>query len=210
MIRINLLGRERPKVYRPIQITGPWVGVLFLLPVIVAGMVIYVRYGLVNKANIDLRQQVAVLDRARVEMEEIAAAKLQVEAEEARVRARIAVIEDLKRNQAGPALLLGTLGARVSNTESVWLTEVTELMGGQIEIKGNAGSVEAVANLIINLESSEYFSNVEFRQSKQVKSGQDFEGTFEFTVTAVFAVPVPETEETPAASTITAGAGTGR
>lgn len=210
MIRINLLGRERPKVYRPIQLTGPWVGLLFLFPVIVAGMAIYVHYGQVATKNENLQAQINKYERELKEMVGLQQKMDEVNAQEARVQGRIRVIEELERNQAGPALLLDALGTRVSNTDSVWLTEVTELTGGQIEIKGNAGSVEAVANLISNLERSEFFSDVGFRQSKQVKSGQDFEGTFEFTVTVIFAVPVPETEETPAATTTAIGAGTGR
>ena len=200
MIRINLLGRERPKIYRPIQITGPWVGVLFLLPVIVAGMILYVDYARVTDDNKVLQIKIDDYDKSLLEMAKLQEEMKKIEAEETKVRARITVIEDLKRSQSGPALLLDALGRGVGRTETVWLTELTERPGGQIEIKGHAGSVEAVANLITNIGQSKYFSDVAFKESKQVKSGQTFEGTFVFTLTTVFAIPVPESEQTPPAA----------
>ena len=198
MIRINLLGRERPKVYRPIQLTGPWLSVLFVIPLLVTATYVIIRYDQVAGKNEELRAEIAALQAKKKEMEALQAEMKRIQAEEAKVRARIAVIEELQRNQSGPSVLLGDLGARVSQTDTVWLTELTERPGGQIEFKGNAGSVEAIADLITNLGKSEYFNNIEFKESKQVKAGQENEGTYQFTLTAVFAMPKPEPEGAPA------------
>lgn len=189
MIRINLLGRERPKVYRPIQITGPWVSLLFLIPVFIAGGFFYVRYDQVTSVNETLQigidgfnRELERLKGLEVEMNDIKN-KLEV------VNKRIEIIQDLKRRQSGPAKLLEDLGLQVTLSKSVWLVSINERTEGQLEFKGYAGSVEAIATLIKNLSGSEFFSNVEFQQSKQVKSGQPNQGTFEFTLTATFAIP---------------------
>jgi Tfp pilus assembly protein PilN len=73
---------------------------------------------------------------------------------------------------------------------------MVERPGGKIEFKGNAGSIEAIADLMTDLNRSVYFKDVEIKQStQQSQSNAENAGTFEFTLEAVFALPVPEEEE---------------
>lgn len=196
MIRINLLGRPRPKVKRPLQLKGP----LLAIPVVVALLLAVVfgiwRLGGINAEIDDLTQKIAVFEKQKVEMAQLQQQMQALEAQEVKLQARLNVINDLERNQQGPIILLESIGLTVSRTDSVWLTSMVERPGGKIEFKGNAGSIEAIADLMTDLSRSVYFKDVEIKESTQQSlSNAEEAGTFKFTLEAVFALPVPEEEE---------------
>src|SRR3989338_9073314 len=122
MIRINLLGRPRPKVKRRVAIAGTLQLVLFAVPVLVAVGVLVVQYafikGDINKLQVDIEQK----ESEKRTMAQLEKEISEYEAEQRRLQGRLDVIENLKRNQAGPVRLLEAVGNTVSLTETPWLT----------------------------------------------------------------------------------------
>ncbi len=73
----------------------------------------------------------------------------------------------------------------VVRVDSLWLTNL-DRKGDNLEIKGQAGSINAVANFITQLKRSGYFNNIEIKEATEtdlVKSAQ----TFGFSMTAAIA-----------------------
>lgn len=208
MIRINLLGRPRPKVKRPFQLKGP----LLAIPAVVA-LLLAVGFGIwrlggINSEIDNLQQKITVFERQKAEMAQLQQQMQALEAQEAQLLARLNVIHELERNQQGPIILLESVGLTVSRTESIWLTSMIEQPGGKIEFKGNAGSIEAIADLMTDLNRSVYFKDVEIKESAQQSlSNEEEAGTFKFTLEAVFALPVPEEEKEEGAATDSAAGG---
>ncbi len=190
MIRINLLGRPRPKVKRQVAIAGRLQLILFVIQVGLAVLVLAAEYYMIKSENEKLGKEIAGMTR---EVQQKAKLKQEIqafEADQARLQGKRDVIDELKRNQAGPVRMLEAIGNTVSITETLWLTSLGEQAGGKIEFKGLAGSLNAVADFITNLSQSGVFSNVELQESVQ---RPDSEGSisFEFTLTAEFALPAP-------------------
>ena len=80
----------------------------------------------------------------------------------------------------------------VVRVDSLWLTNL-DRKGNSLEIKGQAGSINAVANFITQLKRSGYFDNVEIKEAAEtdlVKSAQ----TFGFSMTAAIANASAATE----------------
>ena len=190
MIRINLLGRPRPKVKRQVAIAGRLQLILFVIPVSLAILVLTIHHSMIKGDIEDLNQKIAEKNREKQQMAQLQQEIQAFETDQSLLRGRIEVIEELKRNQAGPVRMLEAIGNTVSITETLWLTSLGEQAGGKIEFKGLAGSMNAVADFITNLSQSGVFSNVELQESVQ---RPDSEGSisFEFTLTADFALPAP-------------------
>jgi Tfp pilus assembly protein PilN len=114
---------------------------------------------------------------------------------------RISVIETLQKNRTGGQELLQMVANTVVRVDALWLTSM-ERKGDNLDITGEAGSINAVANFITQLRRSGYFDKIEIKEAKEddvVKSVQ----TFNFTMTATVAqssVPGGQPEAKPAAS----------
>lgn len=207
MIRINLLGRPRPRVKRRVAVTGTLQLVLILIPLVLAFGLLYVRYSFIQADIADLKKQISQLEAQKKEMAQLQAEIAEFEAKQALLEGRIKVIEDLKRNQAGPVQMLQAVGRTVSLTETLWLTSMKETAGNKVEFKGVAGSLNAVADFISNLSGSGYFDDIEMKESVQ-QTGRGEAGTaFEFTLTANFSLPAPPEGEAAAGAEKAAAGG---
>ncbi|HEX9764678.1 MAG TPA: PilN domain-containing protein [Candidatus Acidoferrales bacterium] len=193
MIRINLATeRARPKVKRRVAVGGA-VFLVFVLIAIVAGVAVLFVHGYMIDQTIErLQADKANFEAQRAELAKVENEIKDFEEKKALLEGRIKVIETLKTNQTGPVRMLEAIGDTVSITETLWLTNMTERAGGEIEMKGNAGSVEAVATFITNLNRSSYFKNVEIKEAVQKQARGADAGApmnFEFTLSATFAMP---------------------
>ena len=189
MIRINLLGRPRPKVKRRVAIAGTLQLVLFAVPVLVAVGVLVVQFVFIKGDIGALQQQIEQKESEKRTMAQLEKEIKEYEEEQRRLQGRLDVIENLKRNQAGPVRLLEAVGNTVSLTETLWLTNMDEQADNTIQFKGVAASVDAVANFITNLNRSGYFQNVEIKES--IQKEKEGMANFEFTLTAKFVLPAP-------------------
>ena len=200
MIRINLLGRARPKASRravPLEATLQLV--LLVLCLAFAGGVLWFHWWQMSK---DLQEETEGIRRQQSEKARLENIKRQVEAferQKAVLQQRISVIEELQRNRTGGQELLEMVANTVVRTEQLWLTSLSR-KGNGLEIEGSAGSINSVANFITQLKRSGYFQKVEIKESKQDEKNTAIQ-TFQFILTADFALPEPRTASpTPSAT----------
>ena len=188
MIRINLLGRARPKAARqavPLEATLQIV--FFALALVVASGILYYDWHSMTSQSADVRAQIQRLNGEKARLEQL---KTQVDsAEKQRVvlQQRINIIEELQRNRTGGQELLDALANTVSRSDTVWLTSM-QRTGNALTLVGSAGSINAVANFITQLKHSGYFDQIEIKESTQDPKNVAIQ-TFTFTLTAQFSLP---------------------
>lgn len=204
MIRINLLGQVRPKAAGkgvPVEATARlmFIVVAVVLAIVFLGITyLHQTHELdaVNRQIQDLTNEQQRLQRVKDQVE-------QFERQKSVLQQRINVIETLQKNRAGGQVLLTMVANTVVRTETLWLTSLTR-KGNSLDIQGQAGSINAVANFITQLKRSGYFDKVEIKEAKEsdlVKSAQ----TFSFVMTAdIASSQVPQGASAPAGAAVKA------
>jgi Tfp pilus assembly protein PilN len=199
MIRINLLGRARPKAVRQAVPLEATLQIVFLVAALAISFgFLYIHYWQMDKED---KVVLAHIQKQRGEKARLEQLKQQVEnfeKEKAVLQQRIAVIEELQRNRVGGQQLLDAIANTVSRTDTLWLTSV-DRKGDSLSINGSAGSIDAVANYITQLKRSGYFQQVEIKESHQDASNKAVQ-LFIFSLTAQFALP-GQTGASPSTST---------
>jgi Tfp pilus assembly protein PilN len=76
--------------------------------------------------------------------------------------------------------LMSAIANTVNTTDAVWLASMNE-DGNKVNLTGTALSATAVANLLTNLKKSDYFKNVELKETYQDESVKDMQA-FQFTI----------------------------
>jgi Tfp pilus assembly protein PilN len=188
MIHINLLGRARPKAARAaVPLEATLQVVFFMLSIVVAVGILYYDWHSMKAQSADVRSHIQRLNGEKARLEQL---KAQVEgAEKQRVvlQQRINIIEELQRNRTGGQELLDALANTVSRTDTLWLTSMSR-KGNALNLKGTAGSINAVANFITQLRRSGYFDQVEIKDSMQDPAATSVQ-LFNFELNVVFALP---------------------
>ena len=109
----------------------------------------------------------------------------QFEAQKKALQTRIDVIEELQKNRAGAQELLQMVANTVVRVDQLWLTSL-ERKGDTLQIAGEAGSVNAVANFITQLKRSGYFDKIEIQEAKEDDVAKTVT-TYGFTMSAAIA-----------------------
>ncbi len=164
MIKVNLLGVERPKRTR-ISLAGPsrLVGIGAVAVVLIGGMG-YVWWSMSAKMS-------ALQQQKTQRTQELAALKEKVkevegfEANKKSFEEKIAIIEQLRKNQVGPVRLLDELSR--SLPDRVWLTSLVE-QSGRIDVEGKAVTNAEIVDFINNLKASRYIREILLIESRQV------------------------------------------
>lgn len=188
MIRINLLGRARPKAARQaVPLEATLQVVFFLAAMVVALGVLYYNWHSTNAQITEVRLHIQKQTGEKARLEKLKMQVDEFEREKGVLQQRINIIEGLQRNRTGGQELLNALADTVTRTDTLWLTSVTR-QGNGLTILGTAGSINAVANFITQLKHSGYFDQIEIKESTQDVKNADVQ-TFAFTLTAQFALP---------------------
>jgi type IV pilus assembly protein PilN len=188
MIRINLLGRTRPKATRtsvPLEATLQYV--LLTIALVVSLGALYGHYLLLDRENTQVMAHIQKQMGEKARLEQLKQQVDNFEKQKAVLQQRIGVIESLQRNRTGGQELLEALANTVSRTDTLWLTSV-DRKGDALTINGAAGSINAVANYITQLKRSGYFQQVEIKESHQDETNKAVE-IFDFSLTAQFGLP---------------------
>jgi Tfp pilus assembly protein PilN len=188
MIRINLLGRSRPKATRttvPLEATLQYV--LLTIALVVSIGALYGHYTLLDRENTKVVAHIQKQMGEKARLEQLKQQVDNFEKQKAVLQQRINVIEALQRNRTGGQELLEAIANTVSRTDTLWLTSV-DRKGDSLTINGSAGSINAVANYITQLKRSGYFQAVEIKESHQDSSNKTVE-IFNFALTAQFGLP---------------------
>lgn len=164
MIKINLLGVERPKRTR-ISLAGPsrLVGIGALAVVLIGGMG-YVWWSMSAKMS-------ALEQQKTQRTQELAALKEKVkevegfEANKKSYEEKIAIIEQLRKNQVGPVRLLDELSRNLP--DRVWLTSLVE-QSGKVDLEGKAVTNAEIVDFINNLKASRSIREILLIESRQV------------------------------------------
>ncbi|HZP33642.1 MAG TPA: PilN domain-containing protein [Candidatus Acidoferrales bacterium] len=188
MIRINLLGRARPKAPRQaVPLEATLQVVFFMAALLVAFGVLYYNWHSTNQQITEVRLHIQKQTGEKARLIQLKAQVDEFERQKAVLQQRINVIEELQRNRTGGQELLDALANTVTRTDTLWLTSFTR-SGNGLTIIGTAGSINAVANFITQLEHSGYFNQIEIKDSTQDTKNTAVQ-TFTFTLTAQFALP---------------------
>jgi len=188
MIRINLLGRSRPKATRPtVPLEATLQYVLLIIAVVVSGGALWGHYTLLDKDNTKIVAHIQKQNGEKARLEQLKQQVDNFEKQKAVLQQRINVIEELQRNRTGGQELLEAIANTVSRTDTLWLTSV-DRKGDELTINGSAGSLNAVANYITQLKRSGYFQTVEIKESHQ-DSGNKTVQIFNFVLTTQFGLP---------------------
>jgi Tfp pilus assembly protein PilN len=190
MIRINLLGQVRPKAAKKAVPLEATVQILFLAVAVgLAVVVLFITYYQQKRQLDAVNNQISSLRAEKASLQQIKNDVDQFERQKAVLQQRIDVIETLQRNRSGGQDLLQSVANTVVRVDSLWLTTL-ERKGDNLNIEGDAGSINAVANFITQLKRSGYFDKVEITEAKE----NDLEKavtTFGFTMTAAINMTSP-------------------
>jgi len=204
MIRINLLGRVRPKATRPsVPLEATLQYVLLVIALVVSVGALWGHYLLLDRENSKVMAHIQKLKGEKQRLELLKQQVENFEKQKAILQQRINVIEGLQRNRTGGQELLEAIANTVSRTDTLWLTSV-DRKGDGLQIEGSAGSINAVANYITQLKRSGYFQQVEIKESHQDEANKTVQ-IFKFTLSATFGLP----QSTGAAPTVTGAAAPG-
>ena len=198
MIRINLLGRTRPKATRttvPLEATLQYV--LLAIALVVSIGALYGHYLLLDRENTKIVAHIQKQMGEKARLEQLKQQVENFEKQKAVLQQRIGVIEGLQRNRTGGQELLEAIANTVSRTDTLWLTSV-DRKGDALTINGAAGSINAVANYITQLKRSGYFQAVEIKESHQDAANKAVQ-IFVFTLSAQFGLS-PSAGVAPAAT----------
>lgn len=188
MIRINLLGRARPKAQRqavPLEATLQIV--FFAASLLLSGGILYYHWYAMTREATEVQNHIRRQQSEKARLQQLKTQVEQFEKQKAVLQQRIEIIEQLQRNRTGGQELLDALANTVERTDTLWLTSL-ERKGDGLTMTGMAGSLNAVANFITELKHSGYFAQVEIKQSSQEDKDPTVQ-TFNFTLTADFALP---------------------
>ena len=188
MIRINLLGRTRPKATRttvPLEATLQFV--LLAIALVVSVGALWGHYLLLERENTRVLAHIQTQTGEKARLEQLKQQVDNFEKQRAVLQQRIGVIEGLQRNRTGGQELLEAIANTVSRTDTLWLTAV-ERKGDALTINGSAGSINAIANYITQLKRSGYFQTVEIKESHQDDTNKTVQ-IFVFSLTAQFGLP---------------------
>jgi Tfp pilus assembly protein PilN len=207
MIRINLLGRTRPKAQRatvPIEATLQYV--LLVIALVVSLGALWGHYILLERENTKIIAHIQKQTGEKARLEQLKQQVDNFEKQRVILQQKIGVIEGLQRNRTGGQELLEAIANTVSRTDTLWLVSV-DRKGNALTINGAAGSINAVANYITQLRRSGYFQSVEIKESHQDESNKAVQ-IFLFSLSAEFglpqsagAAPVMNSKAVPAANT---------
>jgi Tfp pilus assembly protein PilN len=188
MIRINLLGRARPKAARQaVPLEATLQVVFFAAALLVAFGVLYYNWHSTNAQVTEVRLHIQKQTGEKARLEQLKAQVDEFERQKVILQQRINIIEALQRNRTGGQELLDALANTVVRTDTLWLTSLSR-QGNNLTIVGTAGSINAVANFITQLEHSGYFDQIEIKESVQDTKNAALQ-TFTFTLTAQFSLP---------------------
>lgn len=189
MIRINLLEAPKPKNKRSAVASMPSieigsVGTPLVKIAAILGLAAVLNVGYWYRLDAQKRtieQQMAQAETRNRELADVKARYLARQKEAEMYKHRVDVIDQLRKNQAGPVTLMAMVGETINNTEAVWLDNLKD-GGATIDIQGMALSEDAVANLISNLQKTGFFKNIEIKESFQDEQVKDMQA-FQFTLT---------------------------
>src|SRR5260370_30852111 len=132
MIRINLLGRARPKAARKaVPLEGALEIVFFAAALVVALGVLYYNWHSTNQQITEVRLHIQKQTGEKARLEQLKSQVDEFERQKAVLQQRINIIEELQRNRTGGQELLDALANTVTRTATPWLAALPQTGKGR-------------------------------------------------------------------------------
>lgn len=188
MIKINLAGsRQKKPAVKTARKSGSTTNVLPLLHlVLVLGTAAYgyLWYSGLSTQSADLTTHIGSLQQELTKLEAIIKQDQVYEARKIALEKRIHLIEDLRKNQLSPVVVMDALGDAIDQTRYVWLSSLSQ-SNTTFNMAGTGTSVDALSDLVANLKSTGYFHNINLARF------EDSRGNYTFSLTCEFSPPTP-------------------
>jgi type IV pilus assembly protein PilN len=159
VIKINLLTGERQVVRasRSVDITsGQKMTVACSLMLLAAALLIGWRYWTLAQASSKLDADISAAQRETAQLHSIIEQVQQFEQRRTQLQQRVALIEQLRRDQTGPVHILDQISRALP--PMLWLTSLKESPEGQeVLIEGRSTTLTGITDFVVNLEASGYF-----------------------------------------------------
>lgn len=183
MIKVNLAGAGRKKVKgggAKIPVPTSVMPIVLLLIVLGNGGYGYWWYDGLTKEDQQLGADAATAEAQKAKLESAIKQDAAVEARKKALENRVKIIEGLKRNQVSPVVALDILSEAIDKTQYVWLSSLDQ-NNAVFNMNGIATSMNAIADLVTNLESTGYFKGVEWGNLQESATNFSFSMRGEFT-----------------------------
>ncbi len=146
-------------------------------------------YWSLNKQADRLEADIATAQRETQRLRGLIAQVEQFEARRLQLQQRVALIEELRKGQAGPVRMLDEISR--SLPDMLWLTEIKQ-QGNELTISGRCTTLTALSDFVGNLELGGFFNKPVEILDSQVDSQRGVGGVelIRFSVKAVVSTPV--------------------
>ena len=149
MIRINLLGAERPRVRKGIAFdVGQRLTITVSLIVVAAALVVGWWYLSLRRESSELDRQLAAAEQESTRLRSLLAEVQQFERQRTLLQQRVALIEQLRRGQSIPVQLLDHISR--SLPDMLWLTTLAQ-EEDQVTIEGRSTTLISLSDFVGNL-----------------------------------------------------------
>jgi type IV pilus assembly protein PilN len=157
VIKINLLGVERAKVKKKVAFqVGQKLTLGCSVILIATGLFIGWRYWTISKESSTLDADLAKAQSETSRLHTVITQVQQFEQRKAQLQQRVALIEQLRKEQTGPVHMLDQISRALP--PMLWLTDLKETgTGNEVLIEGKCLNETTVADFVANLEGSGYF-----------------------------------------------------
>lgn len=118
----------------------------------------------VEQLQIEKRDLVTELATLKTQAKEVE----NYETDKKKVKEKIQIIRQLRKNQSIPVYLLDEISKRLP--ERVWLINLTE-RSGVVDLSGKATTNSEIVDFINNLKEASLFKDVQILESRQKKEG---------------------------------------
>jgi Tfp pilus assembly protein PilN len=184
MMRVNLGGASKKgapataKVRKASAPTGalPILHLLLLLGTAAGG---YLWYSNLSSQAQAVSTRLNDLQAEQKRLEVVIKQNQVYEARKVAFESRIRVIEDLKKNQLSPVVVLDALADAIDRTRFVWLASLSQ-NNTQLSMAGTGTSVDALSEFVGNLKKTNYFHNINLARFDDSKGNYTFSMTTEF------------------------------
>jgi Tfp pilus assembly protein PilN len=187
MIKINLLGDAAPQP-KGLAVGGPPAPKATQVVVFVGALIILfgtvgVIYKILTTSIADFTNQ---RSKENLRKAELAGVKAQNDKYQQRLKdleTRINTIQALQNSRVGPVELMSALGDVVNRTSDVFLYTMAPA-GDRLQLKGQSGTVDSMANFLAFLKKSGFFTDVQLDQFFQDDIHERL--NYKFTVSCLF------------------------
>lgn len=199
MIRINLLAVERERVRRRATFQlAEKVTVACSLILVAAGVFIGWWYWTLSNQAAGLDGEIAAAQAETNRLKTIIAREQKAEQRQAQLEQRVALIEELRKAQSAPVHLLDEVSRALP--DGLWLTSLQQ-KAADITLEGRCTQLNAVSELVTNIESSPYFKKPVDVSTDTERNDQAQRDLVKFTLKVQYAPPGMSAPAPPAPAT---------